>query len=67
MSHVSITGATYGVVTRDGSHSRHGSQTRTHFGSGEAGEVAVEIEPGWSGPLVPRECCGGERASLGLP
>ena len=66
MSHVGITGATYGVVTGDGSHSRHGSQTRTHVCGGKAGEVAGEIEPAQAGPLVPEECCGSERARLGL-
>ena len=30
-------------------------------------EPMSEIEPGWAGPLVPKECCSGERASLGLP
>ena len=67
MSHVSITGATYRVVTGDGGHSRHGSQTGTHASGGETGEVAGEIESGWAGPLVPKEGCGGKRASLGLP
>ena len=67
MSHVSITGATYGVVTRDGSCLRHGSQTRTHVGGGKTGEAAGKVEPGQAGPLVPNECCGSERASLGLP
>ena len=66
MSHVGITGATYGVVAGDGSHLSRGSQTRTHVGGGETGEAAGKIEPGWAGPLVPDECCVGERASLGL-
>ena len=55
------------VVARNGSHFRHGSQTRTHVGGGKKGEAAGEIEPGWAGPLVPRECSSSERASLGLP
>ena len=59
-SHVSMTCATYRVVTRDGSRSRHRSQTRTHVGGGETGEVAGEIEHGWAGSLVPKECCSGE-------
>ena len=67
MSHVSITGATYRVVTRDGSHSRHRSQTRTHVGGGEAGKAAGETEPGGASPLVPEKFCGGKRFSLGLP
>ena len=67
MSHLSITSATYGVVARDGSCSRHGSQSGTHVSGGETGKAAGEVEPGWAGPLVPRECSGGERASLGLP
>ena len=67
MSCVGVIGAPYRVVTRDGSCSRHRRQTRTYVGGGEAGEVAAEIEPKWAGPLVPKECCGGERASLGLP
>ena len=60
-------GVTVVRVARDRSHSRHGSQTKTHVGGGETGEVAGEIEPGWASPLVPEECCGSERASLGLP
>ena len=67
MSHVGITGATYGVVTGDGSYSRDGSQTGSHVGGGETGETAGEVEPGWAGPLVPEECRGSKRASLGLP
>ena len=64
MSHVGITSATYGVVTRDGSHLRCGRQTRSHVGGGETGEAARKIEPGWAGPLVPDECCGGKRPML---
>ena len=67
MSHVGITGATYGVVAIDGNHSRDRSQTRNCVDGGEAGEAAGEVEPGWAGPLIPEECCGSERASLGLP
>ena len=55
------------VFARDGSHLRCGNQTRTHVSGGETGEAAGEIEPGWAGPLVPDECCGGKRSSLGLP
>ena len=32
----------------------------------DAGKVAREIELGWVGPLVPRECSGSERTSSGL-
>ena len=60
MSCVGITSATYGVVTRDGSHPRCESQTRTHVSGCETREAAQKIEPGWAGPLVPDECCGGE-------
>ena len=67
MSHVSITGATYGVIARDGSHSRHGIPSRTHVSGSETGEAADEIEPGQVSPLVSRKCDGGERASPGLP
>ena len=67
MSHVGVTGATSGVVARDESHLRHGIQARTHVSGGETGEAAGKTEPGWAGPLVPRKCGGGERASLGLP
>ena len=67
MSHVSITGATYGVVAGDGSHLRCGSQTRTLVGGGKTREAAGKIEPGQAGPLVADECCGGERANPGLP
>ena len=52
MSHVGITGATYGVVARDGSHLRCRSQTRTHVGGGDTREAAGKIEPRWAGPLV---------------
>ena len=67
MSHVSITGATNGVVARDGSCSRDRSQIGTYVGGGEAGEAAGKVEPGWADPLVPTECCSSKRASLGLP
>ena len=67
MSCVSITSATYGVVTGDGSLFRCGSLTRTHVGGGEAGEAAGKIEPGRAGPPVPGECSSSKRASFGLP
>ena len=60
MSHVGITGATYGVVAGDGSHLRHGVQTRTHVDGGKTGEAAGKTEPGRAGPLVPRKCGSGE-------
>ena len=65
MNCVGITSAIYAVVTRDGSRSRHGSQTRTHVSGGETGEAAGEFEPGQASPLVPKEYCSGEKASLG--
>ena len=43
MSHVGITSATYRVVARDGSHFRHGSQTRTHVSGGETGELLEKL------------------------
>ena len=67
MSHVAITGATYRVVTGDGSCLGCRSKTRTHVSGGDTGEAAGKIEPGWACPLVPNECCSSKRASLGLP
>ena len=59
-------GAAYRVVTRDGSCSRHGIPTRTHVSSSETGNIAGKLNLGQVGPLVPRGCGSGERASPGL-
>ena len=40
--------------------------TRTLVSGSEAGKTAGEVELGWVGPLIPRECGGSERASPGL-
>ena len=58
--------ATCQIFTREGSHARCRISTRIHVGGGETGKVAGEIELGRVGPLVPRECSGGERVSSGL-